>query len=199
MIRLLTHTKLRFENAEQLFQGLKEEDSEAISYLHRKVWGKISQMGKSQMLSNENIEELINDSIVFLLLKIRKGEYLNNGNHPAIYVIKVATYKLMEYKRLQRKHQSVELETNLKDTEDETQKISEVRDRIEELQLLLTQLGQNCANLLRLTHIEGYKDEEIIQQSLTQYSTIATLKNKRSQCMKRLIELATQNSTKSKT
>ena len=40
--------------------------------------------------------------------------------------------------------------------------------------------------------VDGYSDEEVVNQGLTKYSTPDSLKMKRSDCMKKLVQLAQQ-------
>ena len=67
------------------------------------------------------------------------------------------------------------------------------------VRLLLGHLGQPCEQIIRLQHIDGYSDEEVVQQKLTKYSTTDSLKMKRSDCMKKLIQLAQQWKTSNNT
>jgi hypothetical protein len=64
---------------------------------------------------------------------------------------------------------------------------------------LLGNLGQPCEQVVRLHHIEGYSDEEVVNQKMTKYSTTDSLKMKRSDCMKKLIQLAQQWKTSNNT
>jgi DNA-directed RNA polymerase specialized sigma24 family protein len=66
------------------------------------------------------------------------------------------------------------------------------REAAEMTRQLLTQLGEPCQQVVRLHHIDGYSDEEVIQGKMTRYTTADSLKMKRSDCMKKLIQLGAQ-------
>jgi DNA-directed RNA polymerase specialized sigma24 family protein len=66
------------------------------------------------------------------------------------------------------------------------------KEATELVRQLLGHLREPCEQVVRLYHIEGYSDEEVVQQKMTRYSTPDSLKMKRSDCMKKLIQLAQQ-------
>jgi hypothetical protein len=53
-------------------------------------------------------------------------------------------------------------------------------------------MGEPCTSVIRLHHIDGYPDEEVVRQGWTRYTTTDSLKIKRSDCMKKLIQIARQ-------
>jgi hypothetical protein len=50
-------------------------------------------------------------------------------------------------------------------------------------------LSDNCRQLIRLKYIDEWPDKTVIEQKMTQYTTVDALKNKRAQCMKKLTEM----------
>jgi hypothetical protein len=50
----------------------------------------------------------------------------------------------------------------------------------------LSGAGAPCEQVIRLKYIDGYSDEEAIREGLTGYSTVESLRQKRSDCMKKL-------------
>lgn len=57
------------------------------------------------------------------------------------------------------------------------------------LEKLLSQLETNCQNLIRLKYLEERRDKEVIEEKRTQYTTVDALKNHRSKCLKKLVEI----------
>jgi DNA-directed RNA polymerase specialized sigma24 family protein len=68
--------------------------------------------------------------------------------------------------------------------------VNRLDEATETIRHLLGQMGEPCAQVIRLHHIEGYSDEEVVKQKMTGYTTTDSLKMKRSNCMKKLIQLA---------
>jgi hypothetical protein len=62
--------------------------------------------------------------------------------------------------------------------------------RIEQLSALFKQIDENCQKLIQIHYLDGLKDKEVIEKSLTQYTTRDALKNHRAKCMKKLTALA---------
>lgn len=169
-----------------LYFDLKKEDATAIRYLYSKCSASIYNLGKQFNLTDEDIEELICDCITLLLFKIREGGYIYQQNSPSTYVIEVAKNKVRNYSRKGNKYQSVDLES----AAEPIFEMDYMGSHNEELvNTLLLKLDSNCQKLIRLKYIEEFKDSEIISTGLTQYTTMDALKNHRSKCMKKLVEL----------
>ena len=89
-------------------------------------------------------------------------------------------------KRQVGQHDLLENQYDLSDTSVEEYHIR--KDNIELLNRLLSGAGAPCEQVIRLKYIDGYSDEEAIQAGLTAYSTVESLRQKRSDCMKKLKE-----------
>lgn len=169
-----------------LFNDLEKEDASAIRFLYSKCSATIYNLGKQFNLTDEDIEELICDCITLLLFKIREGNYTFQQSSPSTYVIEVAKNKVRNYSRKGIKYQSIDLES----AAEPFFEMDYVGSDNEELvNKLLLKLDSNCQKLIRLKYIEEFKDSEIISTGLTQYTTMDALKNHRSKCMKKLVEL----------
>ena len=169
-----------------LFKALEAQEDAAIRCIQTKVAGFVVKTPMFIDLLEEEKEELINDATMLLLQKIQSGEYVFQGHDPATYAIEVTKRMLPNLLRKQKKNGNVDIELvhHLPDTEVMT--YFEHKELEEEMALHLSKLGSNCQHLIRLKYFEAWKDEEIIQQKLTQYTTVGTLKVKRSECMKKL-------------
>ncbi|MGB5024877.1 MAG: sigma-70 family RNA polymerase sigma factor [Saprospiraceae bacterium] len=179
----------RYLDPALLYSDLKIEEGMAIRFLYSKCSATIYKLGKQFNLTDEDIEELICDCITLLIMKIRENSYTFQQNNPATYVIEVAKNKVRNYNRKETKNQSIDLESAAEPFFEMDLVGSDNEDLINKL---LFKLDSNCQKLIRLKYFDEFQDSEIIITGLTQYSTVDALKNHRSRCMKKLVEL-TQN------
>jgi DNA-directed RNA polymerase specialized sigma24 family protein len=139
----------------------------------------------------EQADDILNRSTLIFLQKIEDGSYQFQGHAPSTYLIEVARRVALSATRAQKKATApLDGHNYLPDPETEAGKNRQ--EATELVRQLLERLGDPCAQVIRLHHIEGYSDEEVVQQKLTRYTTIDSLKMKRSDCMKKLIQLARQ-------
>lgn len=179
----------QYPDAPALLAGLQQEEGAAIRCLSSKIAGSIHQIGKNFRLVDDDIEELHCDCIMIFMDKIRTGKYQYTGYEPATYVIEIAKRRVFHYARKASQSATSDLDTRF-DQADEPE--WDGLEQLETLQRLLAQLNENCQRLIRIKYLEERKDKDVIEQKLTQYSTVDALKNHRAQCMKKLIELAAQ-------
>jgi DNA-directed RNA polymerase specialized sigma24 family protein len=188
----------RFETNEQLFLGLKNLDEKAILCVQLKALNVVRKLTRQFKLPQESVDDILNQSSLIFLRKITEGSYQFQGHAPVTYFIEIARRVAMMATRSQNKTlESLENHQNLADLD-----IAKDQGRLEATELvrqLLTQLGSPCAEVIRLHHIDGYSDEEVVSQKMTPYSTVNSLKMKRSDCMKKLIHLAQQWKTSNNT
>lgn len=171
-----------YPDAAALFDGLKRENSDAILCLYEKVSGPVAQLARQFKLSNEDIEELTGDCIALMMLKIRTGQYVFQGYDPATFVIEIAKNKVRHFK----KSNWAEL-PEMGDWPEETKYTDQ--SAIEKLEKLLMQISENCRKLIRLKYLDEMRDKDVIEQKLTQYTTVDALKNHRAKCLKKLIDI----------
>ncbi len=178
----------RFSSNESLFDGLKKADSAAILYLQSKVLPSIKMMVKSHGLQQDCVEDILNQSILIFLQKINDGYYQYVGNSPSTYLIQIARrVTLLATRDLKNTTQSIDSIPENRDPDFEN--LARHQEAAEMVALLLSKLGPPCDQLIHLYHIDGLSDEEIIAQQLTRYTNTDSLKSKRSQCMKKLVQL----------
>ncbi|MEY3240291.1 MAG: hypothetical protein RIR11_1729 [Bacteroidota bacterium] len=181
----------KYESNEQLFVGLQKLETAAIVLLQTKALATVQQLVKGYGLSSVEAEDILNRSTVIFLQKIEDGSYLFQGHAPSTYLIEIAKRLALMATRTQKK--SAEPLDNYEHLHDETWETEQKqREAAEMTRQLLTQLGEPCQQVVRLHHIDGYSDEEVIQGKMTRYTTADSLKMKRSDCMKKLIQLGAQ-------
>jgi len=176
----------QFADAQGLFAGLEQEATDAIQCLYAQVSGSIFKIGKRHHLTDDDIEELICDCITICLQKIRTGKYVFQGFSPATFVIEIAKNRARNFRRSALRHYTTELESQ-REFSDEPDYGTFAETEL--LEKLLIQLDPNCQNLIRLKYLEERRDKEVIAENLTQYTTVDALKNHRSKCMKKLVEI----------
>lgn len=142
-------------------------------------------------LPTEKADEIINSTTLVFLQKIESGAYQFRGHDPMTYFIEIAKRQaLMATRSLKKTVQP--LEDLLETADPDYAELLRRQEAAESVRFLLEKLGQPCADVIRLYHIDGYSDEEVVHQKLVKYSTPDSLKMKRSDCMKKLVQLATR-------
>mgnify|MGYP000641265574 CR=1 FL=1 len=69
------------------------------------------------------------------------------------------------------------------------QEYFERKEHIELIDRLFQNIGPPCSDIIRLKYLDGYADEEVVAQQLSAYSTVESLRVKRSDCMKKLKDM----------
>lgn len=183
------HPKSKYQDVAVLYQDLISQEDKAIQFVQEKIWKTVFSMCRFAGLNEQDAEEVLTDAVMILLQKIQSGDYQFQGNDPSTFAIEVSKRLISNAKR--------KIKTNIDNIDDvfhladqSTEQFLKTKESEAIVKLLLSKIGENCQKIIRLKYLEEYKDEEIIEQKLTQYSTINTLKVKRSECMKKLSELA---------
>jgi DNA-directed RNA polymerase specialized sigma24 family protein len=187
----------KFQDNQQLFNGLADLDNRAILYLQAKSAPMVRKLTKRMGLDREQSEEILNQSTLVFLQKIESGAYTFKGHAPTTYLVEVAK-RLAMAKVRRKKPASLTLEDHHQQ-KSEYEEVKRLEASADLVHCLLGQLSDVCAHVIRLHHIDGYSDAEVIEGDFTAYSTINSLKMKRSTCMKKLIEIAQQWKTSKNT
>lgn len=179
----------RFATNEVLFEGLKNADNAAILYAQLKVLPTVRKIVKGYGLPADQVDEVLNESTLTLLRKINDGSYQFQNHAPTTYLIEIARrVALMATRTNKRTTESLENHYDLSDADTQVQIARQ--EAAEQVAHLLGKIGSPCDTIIRLKYIDGYTDEEIVNQHFTKYSTVDSLKVKRSDCMKKLTQLA---------
>ena len=179
----------QFDSNERLFQGLKNLSNPAILCVQTKAMPSARKFAQQYGLPPESADEILNQSTLIFLRKIQDGAYQFQGHAPSTYLVEIMRRVALTMTRKQQKpHETLENHHDLRDPDVEaTQRQRESADLVRQF---LAQMGEPCETVIQLHHIDGYSDEEVVRQGWTRYSTTDSLKIKRSDCMKKLIQIA---------
>lgn len=178
----------RFATHEALFDGLKREDNAAILQVQIKALPSIKKLVKNHGLPAEQADDILNQSTLIFLRKIGDGSYQFQNHAPSTYLIEIARrVTLMATRALKKTTQPLD---NVPESGDpDWEALARHQEAAEMVKLLLDKLSPPCDQVIRLHHVDGLSDEEVVDQQLTRYSNTDSLKSKRSDCMKKLIQL----------
>jgi hypothetical protein len=179
----------RYVTIQERFEGLKRLENAAILCLQLKALPKIKSNVKHLGLGDDKALEILNQSTVIFLEKIQDGTYQFQGYEPTTYLVEVARrIALAAVKPLRR---SVEIsENHLLIPDPDVENRADQQEKDEQIRMLLDRMGEPCAQIIRLRYLDGFSDEEVIRLGMTKYSTVNSLKVKRSDCMQKLVEMA---------
>jgi len=174
---------------EALFDQLSRAEVPAIRALSAKITPDIRREARQAGLSLQDVEELVNDALFITVKSIRNGQFQFQDYHPAAYARGVARKLISNHLRT-RKPRTEGLENVAAPSDFDPETYLKNKERKAIVRQLLARLGENCRHLLELKYFEKLKDQEIIDQQLTGFTTIGSLKSKRSQCLKKMAEAA---------
>ncbi len=181
----------RFSTNQLLFEGLRDLDNAAILFLQEKSLAMVRKIVSGFRLPDEKAEEILNTSTLIFLQKIGSGAYVFQGHAPSTYFFEIVKRQAHMATRT-RKGTLIPLDEVAEAADPDAEMMADHQEASETVTLLLDKLGDPCKTVVRLHHVDGYSDEEVIDQQLTRYSTVNSLKMKRSDCMKKLVTLAQQ-------
>lgn len=176
------------KDKQAFFAALKELDGAAIRLLSVRLSGLIKSLPNIYLLQKEDIEELKNDAILVALKKMEDGEFVFQDYDPVTYCMAVAR-KLLANLLRKRKLNTVPIENNDAIADFNPEKYLLQKETELEIGKLLKGLGENCEQVIRLKYYENLRDQDVVNQKTTIYNTVDSLKNKRSQCLKKLAAL----------
>jgi RNA polymerase sigma factor (sigma-70 family) len=180
-----------YDTNERLFEGLRRLDNAAILCVQMKAINSVRKFVGQYRLPTEQVDDILNQSTLIFLRKIEDGTYQFQNHAPSTYLIEIARRVALMATRSQKSTlDTLDNQQYLPDPD--VEKAGKQSEDKELVRQLLGHLGPPCEQIVRLHHIEGYSDDEVVKQQLTKYSTIDSLKMKRSDCMKKLIQLAQQ-------
>ena len=181
----------QFDSNERLFQALKNLNNAAILCVQTKAMPSARKFAQQYSLPPDSVDEVLNQSTLIFLRKIEEGAYQFQGHAPSTYLVEIMRRVALMMTRTQRKqHEPLENHYELHDPEVEAS--ARQRESADLVRQFLGQMGEPCEAVIRLHHIDGYSDEEVVRQGWTRYTTTDSLKIKRSDCMKKLIQIARQ-------
>jgi len=188
----------QFDSHESLYQALKNGNNKAILCVQAKVMPSVRKLVQQHGLPRDSADEVLNQSTLIFLRKIEDGSYAFQGYAPSTYLVEIVRRVALTMTRSHKKqHESLENHHDLADPDLEA--ASRQRESADLVRQFLEQIGEPCKQIIQLHHIEGYSDDEVLKYGWTRYSTTDSLKVKRSDCMKKLIQIARQWSSTNNT
>ncbi|MEZ4954024.1 MAG: hypothetical protein R2825_10660 [Saprospiraceae bacterium] len=176
------------KDKQAFFAALKELDGAAIRHLSEKLSVLIKSIPNIYLLQKEDIEELKNDAILVTLKKMEEGTFVFQDYDPVTYCMAVSR-KLLANLLRKRKLDTVPIDNNDVVADFNPEKYLLQKETELEIGKLLKGLGENCEQVIRLKYYDNLRDQEVVNQKTTIYNTVDSLKNKRSQCLKKLAAL----------
>lgn len=181
----------QYDGHERLFEALKRLDNAAILCVQTRTMSSARKFARQYGLPSDSAEEVLNQSTFIFLRKIQDGSYQFQGHAPSTYLVEIMRRTALMMTRTQRKqYESLDNHHDIQDPD--TDAIDRQRESANLVQQFLGQMGEPCASVITLHYIDGYSDEEVVRQGWTRYTTPDSLKVKRSDCMKKLIQIAQQ-------
>lgn len=176
----------RFDDPVQLLEALRQGNSGAIIFFQNKAMPSTRKLLQQYRLPEHLLPEVLNDASVIFIKKLREPGFALHSAKPFTYFIEIVKKVVSNETRKRQigRHESIENQYDLSDSSIEDYHAR--KETIELLNGLLSGAGAPCARVIRLKYIDGFSDEEAIQERLTQYSTVESLRQKRSDCMKKL-------------
>ncbi len=170
-----------------LANGQHPEVGQALGYLHRRVYRQVSTLIKRNLGSSTDTEDIFQDALLVLYKLAKRGSLAEDTNVEA-YLFAIC--KNLWFQQLRKRKEMVPIEDpQLKI------KVAEVplfrmmkEEEQKELKNLIGQLGANCKKVLINFYYKRMRMREIATQM--GYSSEQVAKNQKSQCMKKLKQLA---------
>jgi len=175
---------LQYENKspEKLIQLLLQEDADTITWLLRKLQLKTSNTLKNKGLTNEDIEEVLIDTILIFIEKLKNKEFAYEGKPIICYLVKITKFR--SYKYINRSIRQRKLDECLRDIVVPSH--SKLPPSWELVEMALDQISDRERQLIELSYFQGYKDKELIDHHQIDYSTIDSIKTQRYKCIQKL-------------
>lgn len=180
----------QYSRSQNLLTALAEGRSDAILYLQNKTNRFICKMIALRGLPDHLASEIQNDAMVIFIKKAREPGFSLENAKPETYYLEIAKYVIANKTRT-RQYSGNEQLTEWQHLHDHSvEEYYAQKENREVVAKLLNQLGEPCSLLIRLKYLDGYSDKEQISNRLTLYGTEESLRVKRSDCMKKLREIA---------
>ncbi len=181
-----------YKTEELLFEGLKRQETAAIQHLAWRARHMTFQMTMNVGLREDMAEDVLIEALEIFLLKIQNGQYVFQGFSPLTYLLEIVRRVAGNLARTKRGKTYAAFDEEFFALPDEDfLKYENRREQAEQLEIWIQKLGETCQKIVRLRYLEGFSDEEIIEQKmLPNFHSVDSLKTKRSGCLKKLRELA---------
>jgi len=187
--KLLKAEKDLLADKKGFYKALGRAEPVAIRALAGKLAYDVRQATQHAGLTAEDAEELLNDAVVITITNIQNQAFQFADFSPAAYANGVVK-KLIANRLRTKKPRQEALEDNFFASDFDPEVYLSNKELESIMGKLLSSLGENCQQLLRLKYFDNLRDKEVVEQKLAPYTTTTSLKSKRSQCLNKLIEIA---------
>lgn len=171
---------------EQLSSSQQSNRDKAMVYIYKRIYVQVSSWMRKNKANNNDIEDILQDSLIVLYKLVRKDDIGKVSNIEA-YLFKVC--KNLWLRRLQKSNREIytdEVSIEIPQTA-RGQLALEENEKQNALLSLLGQLGTACKEILNYYYFDRMSMKHIALQM--GYSTEQVAKNKKSTCLKRVRQL----------
>lgn len=179
-----------FKDEVLLLMELRKGSSKAILQLQDKATGFTKNLLEQKQLPSHLLGEVINDACVILVKKVRESDFSLQNTQLTTYFFGIIKNVVLNKTRTRQYSGNVELDNQPHPSANTVEEYYSRKEHIELVGTLLSNAGQPCADIIRLKYLDEYSDEEVVVQQLLPYSTVDSLRVKRSQCLKKLKDMA---------
>lgn len=158
--------------------ALKKGDNDQIADLYNEYKGGFILFLKKYGLSDDDLKDIYQDSVIVLIENARKGYLDNLKADLKTYLFSIGKYKVFSHLKKPVNIPELEWYKEEEDQDDES---------IEKIGEALQKLGRRCYEILRLFYYEEKKLDEI--KKILDYSSKEVLKSQKSRCVQQLKEL----------
>lgn len=178
--------RIHFDDNALLLESLRQGNSSAILFIQNKAKGFVVKGLRQYRLPDHLLHEVLSEASIIFIKKLREPDFSLLSAQPLTYFIEIIKKVVSNESRKRQvgQHDLLENQYDLSDTS--VEEYHARKDNLELLNRLLSGAGAPCEQVIRLKYIDGYSDEEAIKAGLTAYSTVESLRQKRSDCMKKL-------------
>ncbi len=183
----------KFEEPAVLVQNLANGDDRAIQFLIAKILQPIERLCFKNGLQQHLAGEILNDTVVLFIQKIRDGKYQLTAVPPQLYALALARFIVKNYSNKEKRQRISETDLEIAaEFSGEVHDFFDRKENAEFIQSLLDQLPEKARLVIKLRYFDQYSDEEVIELGLSPYSTVNSLKMRRSEALQKLRELASK-------
>jgi DNA-directed RNA polymerase specialized sigma24 family protein len=184
--KMFSLTRLPYLSEQEWYEGLRREESKAITYLSRKIEGKVMSDCRQRGLSGME-DEVLNEVLLRVIQQIRNGKYVYQQNtSPSTYALSLTHFIYLEFINLKQKEAAkpTSYEEVPFQMEDDVANTRQLREEVDHwLSLLAAEGGEDCATLIRKVRLENYSYKEILSFNwVAGYTTERSLATKANNC-----------------
>jgi len=180
----------KYNDTDILIEALRLEKTAAIEYILKKVEKNCAYYIKKIGLSDESLQDVLHDGLILLIDKIQSGKFDSAQASPQTYMFGICKNLILNMSRSKKSIKAIELEESIQWFEDEINLSIHFKETCKLVQQMLNDLGMPCSQIIQLKYIDGYSDIEQVEQKLTHFSNLDSLRVSRSQCMKKLVTMS---------